>query len=320
MAVRVHFTHPPDEFEPLSSLLDPSISVTTGPEYPPHGVDVIVTGRPGKEVPRDVKMVVVPWAGIPEGVMELGRANPDISVHNLHHNAPQVAELATALLFAVSKHIISYDAGLRQGDWRLRYQPTRATLLYGKTAVVLGYGAIGQHAAMILKGLGMRVIGVNRSGKATGVQIGDELRPISGLAETLPEADVLLIALPLTEQTRSLIDAAAIAALPDSAIIINIGRGPIIDEWALYNALKEGKLGGAGLDVWWNYPENEAARANTYPANAPLHELDNIVMSPHRAGAIIERTPVWSAALAEVLNAYARGQEVPNRVDIAAGY
>ena len=320
MASRVHFTHPPEEYETLTSLLDPSILLSTGPDYPAEGVDVIVSGRPGTDIPSGTKMIVVPWAGIPEGVLEVVRSNPQIRLHNLHHNAPQVAELAVALLFAATKHIIPYDAGIRRGDWSLRYEPARATLLTGKTALVLGFGAIGRHAAAILKGLGMRVIGMNRSGTVSEEHAADEVQPIAQLSQTLPGADVLLIALPLTEETRGLINAAMIAALPQGATIVNIGRGPIIDEWALYEALKSRKLNGAGLDVWWNYPQDESSRAYTYPSNAPLHELDNLVMSPHRAGSVIDRTPIWSAALAEILNAFARGEEVPNRVDAQAGY
>ena len=320
MTTRVHFTHPPEAFEPLANLLDDSITISTGVEYPEDGVDVIVSGRPGDVIPEQTQMIVVPWAGIPEGVLAHARSRPRLRVHNLHHNAPQVAELAVGLLFAAAKRILSYDQGIRKGDWSLRYQPTEATLLWGKTALILGFGAIGRHAAMIFKGLGMHVIGMNRSGSGPETHQADEVLPITELASVLPRADVLLIALPLTEATRGLIDRQAIDLLPDGAYIINIGRGPIIDDWALYEALKAKKLGGAGLDVWWNYPQDEASRTNTLPADAPLQELDNVVMSPHRGGSVVERTPIWSAALADLLNAFARGETVPNQVDINAGY
>ncbi len=317
---RVHITHPPEDLELLLSRLDSSIEVSTGPDYPASGVEVIVSGRPGKDIPPETQVIIVPWAGIPEKTLALVRDNPEIRLHNLHHNAPQVAELAAGLLFAAAKSIIPYDTGIRKGDWSMRYQPSRATLLFGKTALILGFGAIGRHIAQILKGVGMRVIGMNRSGQSAHTHVADELLPVSALSETISCADALIIALPQTDETHNLIDSEMIAALPDGAYIVNVGRGPIIDEWALYEALKSGKLAGAGLDVWWKYPADEASRTHTNPSTAPLQELGNIVMSPHRAGSVIERTEGWLTALADLLNSFARGEEVPNQVDIQAGY
>jgi phosphoglycerate dehydrogenase-like enzyme len=126
--------------------------------------------------------------------------------------------------------------------------------------------------------------------------------------------------LPLTDQTRGLIGEKEISLLPDHAILVNIGRGPVVDQGALYHALKDGKLHSAGIDVWYNYPPDEDARANTPPADYPFHELDNIVMSPHRGGGAAEVEVLRMTHLAELLNAVARGGPVPNKVDLEAGY
>lgn len=319
MTVRAHFTHQPDELEALTTLLDPEISLSFGDELPPDGAEVVVSGRPAEEMVRQAQIVIIPWAGVPEKTLELVRAHPRVHLHNLHHNAPQVAELAVALLYAAAKRIVPYDRALRQGDWRPRYEPARAVLLNGKTAVVLGYGAIGRHIAQILYGIGMKVIGVNRSGAGDPGRA-DSVFPVGRLQEVLPQAEALMVSLPLTDETRGLLDAEALQLLPEGSLISNIGRGAIIDQWALFHALQSGHLGGAGLDVWWNYPTDADARASTYPSDAPLHELDNVVMSPHRGGSVVERTAGWSAALAKLLNACARGEEVPNRVDVEKGY
>ena len=103
-------------------------------------------------------------------------------------------------------------------------------------------------------------------------------------------------------------------------MLVNIGRGLIVDQAALYAALRDGRLHSAGLDVWYNYPEDKEARSNTSPADFPFHELDNVVMSPHRGS----DTPATEAArmphLARLLNAAARGEPIPNRLDLIAGY
>jgi phosphoglycerate dehydrogenase-like enzyme len=99
-----------------------------------------------------------------------------------------------------------------------------------------------------------------------------------------------------------------------------MGRGPVVDQDALYNALITGKLHSAGIDVWYNYPPDEDARAYTPPADFPFHELDNIVMSPHRGGGASEVETLRMAHLAELLNAAASGDQIPNQVDLKRGY
>jgi phosphoglycerate dehydrogenase-like enzyme len=105
-------------------------------------------------------------------------------------------------------------------------------------------------------------------------------------------------------------------------VLVNVGRGPIIDEEALFSALCDSTLHAAGLDVWYNYPTDAASRSNRPPSAYPFHELDNVVLSPHRAGTggAEEIEMRRMAHLASLLNAAAAGDEMPNRVDIEAGY
>jgi phosphoglycerate dehydrogenase-like enzyme len=110
-----------------------------------------------------------------------------------------------------------------------------------------------------------------------------------------------------------------LALLPDGAVLVNIGRGEVIDEGALYGALQNGRI-SAGLDVWYNYPDSEEARAHTPPSNYPLHELDNVVFSPHRAGGTDQTNRLRMEHLAELLNTAVSGQPMANRVDLEQGY
>jgi phosphoglycerate dehydrogenase-like enzyme len=113
---------------------------------------------------------------------------------------------------------------------------------------------------------------------------------------------------------------AELALLPPGAVLVNVGRGAIVREEALYHALREGRLAAAGLDVWYRYPTSEAEAVDAAPSAFPFHELDNVVMSPHRAGHVAEDDDLRMKALAELLNAAARGEPMPNRVDLEAGY
>ena len=108
--------------------------------------------------------------------------------------------------------------------------------------------------------------------------------------------------------------------LPPGSLLVNVARGPVVDQAALYRALLDGHLHAAGLDVWYRYPASPAERSHTPPADFPFHELDNVVMSPHRAGLAVETEALRMQALAELLNAACRGDSVPNRVDVQAGY
>jgi phosphoglycerate dehydrogenase-like enzyme len=244
---------------------------------------------------------------------------PQVAVHNLHYNAAPVAEMVLALLLSAAKFIVPLDRSLRGNDWSPRYEPSRSLLLEGKTALILGYGEIGQRVARMCHGLGMRVLVIRRSGVAT--ENGKvEIHPAGELEAVLPQADALLITLPHTPETDGLIGQNELALLPSEAVLVNIGRGGIVDEGALYRALKDGIICAAGLDVWYNYPAEEDARTNTPPSSYPFQELDNVVMSPHRAGHSRETDRLRMEHLAELLNTAARGEDIPNKVDLDAGY
>lgn len=325
--LRVHILHPPPE-DALTHLhvhLDPSICITTGSEPLLPDVDVLVHGRPSPEqlaLCSQLKALIIPYAGVPAEtrtlLLEIHSALP---VYNLHHNAAAASELALALLLAAAKTLIPVDRKFREHDWRSRYDGAPTMLLDGKTAVILGFGAIGSRIATACHALGMNVHAVRRhvDPSSTGpIQMHD----LSALQDLLPFAEVLVIALPLTTETEGLIGAAEIKALPASCVLVNIGRGTIIDEESLYQALRDGGITAAGLDVWYNYPHTQESRASTQPSQFPFHELDNVVMSPHRGGAFrleeLERQRMTD--LAHTLNTIARGKDVPHRVDIQAGY
>ncbi len=311
----------------LTGALDPSIVLDLDDPGAEAGrYRILVSGRPSREqleANPDLQAVIVPWAGVPPETRTLVQEFPHLTVHNLHHNADATAEMAFALLLAAAKFIVHDDRAMRRHDWTPRYEPSRSLGLAGKTALVLGYGAIGQRVARMCRGMDMQVLATKRS--ATQVESpaeGIHVHPPQDLPALLPQADAVVVCLPQTPETTGLLDESALALLPPGAVLANIGRGPIVDQAALYAALTSGHLRAAGVDVWYTYPKTEESWANTPPADFPFHELDNVVMTPHRGGALeeTETETLRMQALAVLLNAAAQGLPMPNRVNLDLGY
>ena len=304
----------------LRANLADSVQLTSGPEIP-GDVHILIGGRPTREqlmACPALRALIVPWAGVPESTRELLRDFPHITLHNLHHNAAATAEMALALLFAAAKFIVPLDQKLRANDWSPRYAPSRSLGLEGKTALIIGYGQIGQRVGRVCRALGMTVIATRRN-RVEQDDVAD-VHPTSDLPQLLPRAEVIIITAPLTPETKGLIGEKELAALPRGAVLVNVGRGAIVNEGALYQALKSEQLAAAGIDVWYNYPKDVASQPNTPPAQYPFGELDNVVLSPHRGGDDSGIDTPRMQHLAELLNAAARGEAMANRVDVDAGY
>ena len=314
-----------NEHEYLRSLLEPGVELLVDADSADY--EIAIAHRLADELlTRSTKLraVVVPWAGMPKHFGEL-LSKPEythISLHNSHYNALPVAEYAFTLLLMAAKNIGSLDRALRRGDWTQRYRPASAVLLHGKTVLILGFGAIGRNVAALCKGIGMNVLATRRSIVAETENALAQLHPPSDLHKLLPRADALICCLPLTEETKGLIGADELAMLPERAVVVNVGRGAVFEEEALFSALQDGTVHAAGLDVWYQYPRDEIGRKTTHPSRFPFYELENVVMSPHHSAALADRADMRlrMESLAEIINAAARGEEIPNRMNIARGY
>lgn len=191
-------------------------------------------------------------------------------------NANAVSEHAIALMLALLRRIPEARDNQAKHVWRgmMGDFAKREDECGGKTAVVVGLGRIGGRIARLCKALGMTVVGVRRdvSGGAEGA---DEVHSFRDLKALLPRADVLILACPLTDETRGLIDAPALAALKPSALFVNVARGRVVDEPALVAALQTRAFAAAALDVTADEP---------LPGDSPLWDMPHVLVTPHTGG------------------------------------
>jgi phosphoglycerate dehydrogenase-like enzyme len=191
-------------------------------------------------------------------------------------NANAVSEHAIAQILALLRRLPEARDNQAKRHWRgmMGDFARREDEAGGKTAIVVGTGRIGGRIARLCKALGMRVIGVRRD-PTQGVDGADEVHGFRDLPRLAPRADFLVLACPLTDETRNLVDAAVLAAMKPTARIVNVARGRVVDEPALVAALREGRIGGAALDVTADEP---------LPQDSPLWDMPQVLITPHTAG------------------------------------
>lgn len=222
-------------------------------------------------------------------------------------HAIPIAEHVLALMFALSRRIHRFVRAQRDHEWRPR---GRLGELDGATVGIVGLGSIGAKTAEKARGLNMRVLGLRRDASKPCPHV-ERLFGPDGLHAMLAEVDWLVLAAALTPETTHLMGEREFAAMKDSAYLINVGRGALVDELALIRALRDGRIGGAGLDVFEREP---------LPADSPLWDMGNVVVTPHFAGA----TPYYAQRVTDIfvenLRRFQVGEPLVNQVDKRLAY
>nr|WP_314842110.1 2-hydroxyacid dehydrogenase [uncultured Microbacterium sp.] len=259
-----------------------------------------------------VRLVHVTGAGVDR--VEDGAVPDDVPLCNTGHHGPAIAEHVMMTTLMLRRRAIEADAQMRRGEWR-----TVATAgapyhrsLAGSTLGLVGYGEIGRSVAHLAKAFGMRVIAMRRHPEVDdpGAALLDHVYGADQLHPLLRESDVVVITAPLSESTRGMIDAEALAQLKSDALIVNVARGALIDEGALFSALSEGRIGGAAIDVWWDAPEGTHAPAVVQRFAA----LDRVVLTPHHSGHAREVFTLRAADIARNIDLLAAGRPLERRV------
>jgi phosphoglycerate dehydrogenase-like enzyme len=217
-----------------------------------------------------------------------------------------LAEYTIGLMLALSKDLYATFQHQVEHRWVQRETET----LSGKTLVTVGVGPIARRTAQIARALGMSVRGIGRTPRGGDPDFGDIAAP-EGLRASFADADYVVMVLPSTPQTAGMVDATAIGALKPTARLINVGRGSTLDQDALSNALREGRLAGAALDVMTTEP---------LPADSSLWDVPNLIISPHMSG---DHTG-WQRDIVDLftrnLVRFQRGEPLLNVVDKSLGY
>jgi glyoxylate/hydroxypyruvate reductase A len=222
------------------------------------------------------------------------------------HGGP-LAEFALLGLLYFAKDLPLLTRWKHERHW----QRHASGQLAGRRALVVGLGGIGRPVARLLSAAGMQVCGAGRREHRYDVPGVTSYVSTGELAQVLPGTDALILACPLTEQTRGLIGARELALLPPGAVVVNVSRGQVIDEDALVAALASGHLGGACLDVFATEP---------LPATSPLWDLDNVIISPHSASTAETENELITELFCDNLRRWLDGAPLRNVYDRAAGY
>jgi len=259
-----------------------------------------------------LKFLQSPAAGL--DLIDLPSLPAGVTICNVDGHEQAIAEYCLMTMLALSHKLVDIATAFRdQSNWSgggAGGGPLHGEIL-GKTVGIVGYGKIGRETAKRAAAFGCNVIAANRSPVA---DTGDaaEIYPLAELDRMLPRCDVVVIAAGLGPETRGLIDAGRLALMKPTALLINIGRALICDEEALFAALKDNKIGGAALDVWWRYPS--PAEPNARPSHLPFHELPNVLMTPHCSSATDGARERRLGGVARNIDLYVRGEALRNVV------
>jgi phosphoglycerate dehydrogenase-like enzyme len=280
--------------------------------------DVIVGVRYDASFPRPerLRLFHVPGAGY--DAVDLAALPAGAAVCNCFGHEQAIAEYVMATILARHVPLADADQRLRRADWTYwAGAPERVhDELAEKTIGLLGFGHIGKAIAARAKAFEMKVHVANRSPVAASAVV-DRAFTLKELDVFWGSADFIVVSVPLTPETTGIVDAAAFAAMKPTAVIINVGRGPTIDETALYEALRDKRIAGAIIDTWYRYPA--PGNSAVLPSGLPFHELPNIVMTPHMSGWTNGTIRRRQRTIAENVLSRAAGRPLTNVVRPAQG-
>jgi phosphoglycerate dehydrogenase-like enzyme len=322
--------HRPDTVERLRALSpdldlvvangDPAFDIDA---YTDPDVEVIV----GSRAPADLSQVpALRWLQVGSAGVDHLSADPPwrkgvIVTNGRGVYAVPMAEYVTGMVLRIFQPTAAWAADQAAHRWRQFDAGHLATIVRGKTAVMVGYGSIGREVARQLAAIGLRILAVkprpdvrrDDSYRVPGTGDPDGIIPerivgVEALAEVAAEADVLVLTMPLTEASTRIVDARILAALPAHAWLINVSRGPLVDEPALIEALEAGRIAGAVLDVFASEP---------LPPDDPIWDAPNVILTPHVSGATHE---FLDDLVIENVRRYLVGDPLLNVVDPGRGY
>ncbi len=305
--------------EALQTRLGVTHRISVGKEIPTD-IDVLILAYPNADklgIAPNMKYLVIPFVGIPDSTNRVMRDFSHIKVLNIHHNYRPVAENVMAFLLAGIKHIIPADRDFRKHDWSIRYGDNPASLLYKKRILICGYGHIGKLLESFLLPYDLVIDKIKRN----DINLEKGIYSLSHLDNIIGNYDIVINLLPATTETKEVFSQKSFNKMRENCFFVNVGRASTVQEKALFEALQKKRILGAALDVWYNYPTSNEERLHTPPANYPFNTLDNVIMSPHRAGGLgMKENEIFRVEeLIKLLMKIAENPDLPG-IDLDVGY
>ncbi len=260
----------------------------------------------------DVRLVQAVATGV--DLFDLAALPKGAAVCNAYGHETAIAEYVVMTWLALHHRLFPIAGEFRErGSWRTSWVESGTPHGEVRDTVlgIVGYGRVGREVARRAASFGARILAANRTPRPADPGV-ERVYPLAELDAMLPECDAVALCTALGPETTRLIDARRLALMRPGAFLINIARGPVVEEDALYAALRDGRLGGAALDVWWQYPT--ASEPNRRGSRHPFHELPNVIVTTHNSGwtsGMVRRR--WDE-VAENIRRFARGEPLINLV------
>lgn len=262
------------------------------------------------------KLRLIHVAGAGTDKVDFAALPPDVLVANAFHHENSIAEYVLSAAIMLRRNFLAQDRALRRGVWATSvYDESIGQLptLRGARVGFVGFGHIGQRAWELFRVLGSEGAAVTGSGR-----VGDSAHGLSWVGDTsrldalLSESDVVVLSAPLTPATEGMLGSRELRLIGPDGVLVNVGRGPLVDERALYESLRDGHLRAAAIDVWYRYP---ARGGQSAPSGLPFHELTNVLMTPHSSGVTADTFQGRAADVAANVGRLVRGEPLTNVVN-----
>jgi phosphoglycerate dehydrogenase-like enzyme len=320
MKIVFHGTNAANFRQGFEHLIDPIHSIVelgdalSAPGEAEHfaAADVIVGNRLAASMPQPLRLRLFQAPAAGTDAIELACLPAGSALCNCHGHEDAIAEYVFAALLTPHVPLAKADADLRTGQWTYFAGRPKAlrTELSGQTLGLLGFGHIAKAIAVRAKAFGLRVQAANRSPVTSEHVDRSYTLGVSELHAFMAGVDIVVVSLPLTPQTQGLVDDAALRSMKPSAWIVNVGRGPVIVEQALYDALRARRIGGAVIDTWYQYPTPDQPACA--PSKLDFAAFDNVVMTPHMSGWTNGTVQRRQHTMADNINRLAAGQSLLN--------